>query len=66
MKITLNGKEHKLAEAISLEELIRKYCKNPHHVISELNDKIIKSNQRDSIYINQGDKVELISFVGGG
>ena len=66
MKITINGKKKDLAAEITLERLISDLCKNNDHVIAELNGCIVKSDQWVETNVQDGDMIELVTFVGGG
>lgn len=67
MKIFVNGKEKKISEKISsLNEFINIILKNDKGKIIELNGKVIKKGDRKSISLKDGDRIELIQFMGGG
>ena len=66
MKIILNGQEKQLTSTQSLNQLIEQFCKQNNRVIAELNGEIVKSQQWEKTSLNDGDKIELVSFVGGG
>lgn len=66
MKITINGTQKEYSNPVPLAELVSTYCKNPRHVIAEVNGEIIKSSQWTQKSIADGDTIELVSFVGGG
>lgn len=66
MKITINGQEKDFASSLSLEDLVDKLKKNKDHVIAELNGNIIKSKEWAGTTVNDGDSIELVTFVGGG
>ena len=66
MKIILNGQEKQLTTTQSLNQLIEQFGKQSNRVIAEVNGEIVKSQQWGSTSLKDGDKVELVSFVGGG
>jgi len=66
MKIILNGKEVELAESLSVRELLDKHKLNPEQIVVEINLNIIEKNKYDKTFLVNNDKVELISFMGGG
>lgn len=66
MKITINGTQKEYSNAVPLQELVSQYCKNPKHVIAEVNGEIINSSQWGQRSLADGDNIELVSFVGGG
>lgn len=65
MNIILNGKEKTVA-ATSLKPLIEELCQSPKYVIAELNGVIIKNHAWENQPLKDGDRLELVNFVGGG
>lgn len=66
MKITLNGDAVTLDRAYSVSELITKYDMKKETVVVELNGELPDKENYDGIMTKEGDKIELIRFVGGG
>ncbi len=66
MKIILNGKEKDIVGQADLKNLIEQSCRDPQHVIAELNGTIVKNNQWQRQILKDGDTLELVNFVGGG
>jgi sulfur carrier protein len=66
MKVTLNGQKKDFAKTMSLAQMIRCSCKNSHHMIVELNGCIIKRPHWPRTSVKEGDRIELVTFVGGG
>ncbi|MFT5170175.1 MAG: sulfur carrier protein [Lysobacterales bacterium] len=66
MTITLNGKTKEFDNKLTVTELINKVSSTNKRVIAEINGAIIKQNQWDNTMINDGDAIELVTFVGGG
>ena len=65
MHITINGTSKPLASQ-NLSDIVTGYCKNPKHVITELNGSIIPSPQWPHTSVKDGDTLEIVTFVGGG
>ncbi len=68
MKIKVNGEE-RLIESnknMSLNETIRLLGYTSNTVVVEVNKLIINSAEWDDKYIKNGDKLEIVSIVGGG
>ena len=65
MEIILNGKKIQSTSS-TIMELVLDQGFNPKSLISELNFKIIKQENWDNTALEQGDNVELLSFVQGG
>jgi len=66
MQIILNGENAELENALSLNELIDKYDMKRETVVVEYNGELPDKGLYDSIKTKEGDKIELIRFVGGG
>ena len=64
--IYLNGKPEDIPEGISLAELVRErqYCLD--YIAAELNGEIVPNQQYKDTILRSGDKLEIVSFVGGG
>ena len=66
MNITINGKSHPLTSTKNLTDIVSSFCKEPRHVITELNGTIVPSDQWAKTNLQDGDALELVTFVGGG
>ena len=68
MKIKINGEERFIQsnKNIPLNETIKLLGYSSNSVIVELNNLIINSKEWKNKYIKDGDKLEIVSIVGGG
>tara|TARA_B100000886_G_scaffold218916_1_gene151950 strand:+ start:869 stop:1087 length:219 start_codon:yes stop_codon:yes gene_type:complete len=66
IKITVNGKQIQVIPKFSLERLITKLKMPLNKVAIELNKKIIDKKKISKIFLNKGDKIEIVHFIGGG
>jgi sulfur carrier protein len=66
MKIIVNGQLRDLPSGETLALLAKRFCKDPQHVLAELNGGIVDRQSWDKTRLSEGDKLELVSFVGGG
>ncbi len=66
MKIQINGKEELIENIKNLSGLINSKNLKPENLVIEHNTKIISKEEFKNITIKEGDKIEIISFVGGG
>ncbi len=69
MKISVNGKEKKIElenENALLSSTLEFLGYKQNTVVVELNDLIINSKKWDSEILKEGDKLEIVSIVGGG
>lgn len=63
--INLNGEVLK-EENINLMELIKTKGFNFERIAVEVNGKIVKRGSYEEVKLKNGDKVEIVCFVGGG
>ncbi len=67
MTIQLNGQPVELPEDVkNIDDLLRHYQLENRIVIVELNHEIADKSKYTQLPIADGDKVEMIHFVGGG
>ena len=69
MKIRVNGKEKKIElenEKALLSNTLELLGYKKNTVVVELNDLIINSKKWDNKIIKEGDRLEIVSIVGGG
>lgn len=66
MNIIINGASQQFASAKNLTDIVSSLCKQPKHVITELNGSIIPPDQWAKTSLKDGDALELVTFVGGG
>lgn len=62
----INGEEKALARPTALSELLTQLGYRAELVAVELNGTIIKQADFGSTTITDADKLEIVSFVGGG
>ncbi len=66
MNITLNGEQREFEEDITLGALIQKEGVAQKVMAAAVNMQIVKKEEWDSKTLKDGDKIELLQFVGGG
>lgn len=66
INILVNGKEETIDQQISILELLDVKGIKKEAVAIELNDQIIKKSDYDSVVLKDGDRVEIVSYMGGG
>ena len=64
--IVLNGESKEIASGQSLLELVQSLDLPTERLAVEHNRKIVKRNQWSTQPLADGDKVEIVQFVGGG
>lgn len=66
MVITLNGDRFEIQEPISLTALLARLDIDPRRVAVEHNLAIVKRQRFTEVIVAEGDRVEIVNFVGGG
>lgn len=61
----INGKEENPGN-ITLLEYLNKNNYNLKIIAVERNEEIVSKNDYEKVYIQPGDVIEIVSFVGGG
>ena len=62
--INVNGKETENSKSLSV--LLENGGFRRVRIAVEINGEIIKKSDYDKTVLNDGDKIEVVSFVGGG
>ena len=65
MEVQING-EPRTLEPMTVMELIRSLDLDPARLAVERNRDIVPKQEYDSTHLAQGDKLEIVQFVGGG
>ena len=66
MNITLNGEQFELDHPVSVADLLVRLDIDPRRVAVEHNLAILKRQRFPEVVIADGDRVEIVNFVGGG
>jgi len=66
MKIIVNGQEKEFQENIKLAELLSELSLDGKVMAAAVNMDIVKQNSWNEYVLKDGDKLELLDFVGGG
>ena len=66
MLIQINGESREVPEAITLTELIRNLSLAPERLAIELNRQVIRRAAWTETRLQEGDRLEIVHFVGGG
>ena len=66
MKIIVNGQEREFKENITLQEVLNALSLEGKVMAAAVNMNIVKQDEWSEYIIHQGDKLELLDFVGGG
>ena len=66
MRLTVNGDQIELPAPATLAELAARLELGGQRVAFEVNGTIVPRSQRDAHALRDGDKVEVVSAIGGG
>ncbi|AJF07124.1 sulfur carrier protein ThiS [Geoalkalibacter subterraneus] len=66
MKITVNGREREVADGLTLTQLLSEMKLDPRSLAIERNQTIAERENFDTTIIEDGDRLEIVQFVGGG
>ena len=62
----LNGDSFEIDQPLSVDDLLRKLDIDPRRVAVEHNLVILKHHAFAGTLVGDGDRVEIVNFVGGG
>jgi sulfur carrier protein len=62
----VNGQEYYTTNIISLQDLLNYFDYNSSLLVLEYNNFICNKKNWDKILISNGDKIEIVTIVGGG
>lgn len=66
MKIVLNGESLETVEGASIETVLKQLGISRERVAVELNADIVPKADYEKQLLSDGDKIEIVHFVGGG
>lgn len=67
MRIQINGEQREFpANSLSLAELIDTLSLAPQRIAIEVNKAIVRRRDWEKTKLNDGDRIEIVHFVGGG
>ncbi len=66
IRIQVNGKGREVAAGSTLADLVEAHGLRPEQVAIELNEALVARDRREATALREGDRVELVTLVGGG
>ncbi len=66
MQVTVNGQEKELDAGLSVTELLGLFELQPIRAAVEINEDLVPRATFSSTTIKDGDRIEIVTFVGGG
>ena len=66
MRLTINGEEQSFEGGLNLAALVQALGLNPRKVAIERNLEIVPRSSYARVLLSDGDRLEIVQFVGGG
>ncbi|HEY3245293.1 MAG TPA: sulfur carrier protein ThiS [Phycisphaerae bacterium] len=66
MRVLLNGEERDFRGVTSLRDLLRELGIPPLRVAVERNEELVPRTEYDATLLQDDDRLEIVTFVGGG
>ena len=66
MEITLNGEKKQIESEVTLDRLLDLFSLPRQRVAVEHNKEVVARNDWPGTMVSDGDKIEVVHFVGGG
>jgi thiamine biosynthesis protein ThiS len=66
MNLQINGEAKTYPDGLTLAALVAQLGMKPDRVAVELNLEIVARGSWDTVVLKNGDKLEIVHFVGGG
>lgn len=66
MRLVINGEDGTLPDGCTVMDMLRERGHDPAAVVVELNGGIVPAASFAGTGLSEGDRVEIVQFVGGG
>lgn len=66
MQIKINGETKNIEEGESIQSLVEQLALASDRLAIELNSEVVRRADWSSVSLKEGDRVEIVHFVGGG
>lgn len=66
LSLTVNGEPRRVPEGSTIADLVRSLGLDPAKVAVERNRQIVPRSTLSDVAVAEGDKYEIVHFVGGG
>jgi thiamine biosynthesis protein ThiS len=64
--IQLNGESREVLEGAVLSDLVHELSLAPARIAIEVNQRVVRRDQWERTALAEGDRIEIVHFVGGG
>lgn len=65
-RITINAEPRSFSTPITVAELLRQLGRDPKRLAVEVNETVVRRDEQERHALNDGDRVEIVTLVGGG
>jgi len=66
LSITVNGKPQSVPAGTTVSAWVEGQGWHPQQVAVEINQELVPRAERDSVVLQEGDRIETVTLVGGG
>lgn len=66
MRVRINGQDRDVPQGSTLTRLLEELDTAPQRVAIEVNRELVTRAEYDQTTLNEGDTIEIVTFVGGG
>lgn len=66
MVVTINGQSEKIQDQMTVADMLEHRKVEPKQVAVEINEATVRSREYTRTLIRAGDRIEIVTFVGGG
>jgi len=66
MRLSFNGSQIEVPDGTTLLDFVTRKGVNPKVIVVEHNREIVKQEDWGKVELNEGDNLQIVTFVGGG
>lgn len=66
MIVEINGEKREIEAGLTIARMLEGLGIRPARVVVELNRRVLPREVHGSTFLSEGDRVEIVHFVGGG
>jgi len=66
MRVQINGRDENIDPGLTVAGLVGRFNLQPKHVAVEVNCDLVPRKVFDTTSLKEGDRIEIVTLVGGG
>jgi sulfur carrier protein len=66
LRIHVNGESRSITDQLTLSDLVEELSLSPARIAVELNGEVVRRDNWSETVLSEGDRLEVVHFVGGG